>query len=58
VRRQVVRAAVGLDLDDPALAPTGRVVTDESRAKEDASDLGSVAREVGSVQDAQAARPG
>jgi hypothetical protein len=58
VRGQVVGATVCLDLDDPSLAPTAVVVAYEAGAEQDASGLGSVAREVGSVQDAQAARPG
>jgi hypothetical protein len=58
MRRQVVWTAVGLDLDDPSLAPSGFVLANQAGAEQDASGLGSVAREVGSVQDGQAVRPG
>jgi hypothetical protein len=58
VRRAVVGASVGLDLDDPALAPSGFVVAHQARAEQDASDLRGLARELGPVEDAQAVLPG
>jgi hypothetical protein len=58
MRRQVVWTTVGLDLDDPSLAPAGFVLANQAGGEQDASGLGSVAREVGSVQDGQAVRPG
>jgi hypothetical protein len=35
VRRHVVGAEIGLDLDDPSDAPAGGVVTDQPGADED-----------------------
>jgi hypothetical protein len=57
VRRAIVRPAVRLDLDDPALAAAGLVVANESEPEQDASDVGRWARELGPLEDAQAGVP-
>jgi hypothetical protein len=54
VRRAVVRAAVGLDLDDPALAPARLVVAYQACAEQDPSDVGRLVRELGPLEEAQA----
>ncbi len=58
VRGQVLRAAVGLDLDDAPDPSPGLVVADEERAEQAAGGLGAVVREERPFEDAQAQRLG
>jgi hypothetical protein len=58
MRRPILRTGVGLDLDDPALAPSRAVLADETSAEQDAGDLRRDAAEKRPVQDAQAGVPG
>jgi hypothetical protein len=58
MRRSVIGATVGLDLDDPTFAAPGAVVADETGAEQVTSDLGRAAREEGPIEDAQAGLPG
>jgi hypothetical protein len=53
VRRLIVPPDVRLDLDDPAAAPSRRVVADEPCADERGRGLERGAREDGPVEDAQ-----
>jgi hypothetical protein len=53
VRRLIVRSAVCLDLDDPALAPTVVVLADQPRTEQRPGDLGSRAGQRPPVEDAQ-----
>ena len=53
VRGAIVAPEVGLDLDDPTDAPSGRVVADEARPDERARRPRASAREDGPIDDAQ-----
>ena len=53
VRRAIVRPEVGLDLDDPADPPPGRIVADEPGADEGAAGVEGRAGQDGPVEDAQ-----
>jgi hypothetical protein len=57
MRCAVVGAAVGLDLDDPRLAPAGLVVANQACAEQDPSDVGRLTRELGPLDEAQAGAP-
>ncbi|MEA2653141.1 MAG: hypothetical protein QOI37_368 [Chloroflexota bacterium] len=53
MRRQVVAADVGLDLDDPPDAPTRLVVPDEAGADQGAGGIEGRTRQERPVDDAQ-----
>jgi hypothetical protein len=53
VRRSIVGAAVGLDLDDPPLASTPLVLADEAYTEQRPGGLGGRAGKRRSVEDAQ-----
>jgi len=54
----VIGPAIGLDLDDPGDATTGRIVSDQVGAEQRTSDVGRLTDQGPAVEDAQATAPG
>jgi hypothetical protein len=54
MRREVFRAPVRLDLDDPCFAPPGFVVADQPRAEQPWGDLVGRSGQLASIDDGQA----
>jgi hypothetical protein len=54
MRRKVLRTTVRLDFDDPRLAPSGRVIANQSRAEQPWGDLLGRSGQLPSIDDGQA----